>query len=278
MIANARMYSVNAADRRGVARVAANGSIARADVDARGHRLSAAAAACRHLWARDDLACAFMCGYPFATRRPPPAASCWRRRCRSGAVSATRRVYWTDIVVRADSAIATLGDIFGAPFRVHHARSQSGYQAPRALFAPLAHASAAGALFAAMVGPLVTPRARRRRRPRGRRRRRSARQLLRTTCCALHEPRAGRAAARRSPRRRRRRFRRWWLRRHRPTPTSTPCGRAACAGAPPSCARRAKRSRSRASRCRSPRNTRSGRNARHADELGYTVCMKTTRC
>src|SRR5437762_11137663 len=56
------------------------------------------------LWARDDLGCVFMCGYPWAMRAerphllavPVPAPPRYR----------DRPIYFTDFVVRADSRIA----------------------------------------------------------------------------------------------------------------------------------------------------------------------------
>ena len=99
----------------------------------RGHRLSAAAPL-PALWARDDLGCVFMCGYPFATAQPPPrllaapvpspaayrdAARLLDRHRRSRRQRHSRRC----------------ADILGRRFAFTTPDSQSGYQAPRALFA-----------------------------------------------------------------------------------------------------------------------------------------------
>src|ERR1041384_7937898 len=63
------------------------------------------------LWARDDLGCVFMCGYPWAlrTERPhllaAPVPSPPRYR--------GQPIYFTDFIVRADSTFTTLEDTFG---------------------------------------------------------------------------------------------------------------------------------------------------------------------
>ena len=153
MIANARMYSVNAATadawRALLEWVTARAGIACEVIDYPPPQPLSA------LWARSDLAAAFMCGYPFAlaSARPTLLAAPVPAMERCGG----EPVYWTDIVVRADSPFNTLADIFGRRFAYTSPDSQSGYQAPRRLLA--AHAAARGGrLFAATVGPLVTPR------------------------------------------------------------------------------------------------------------------------
>ena len=59
--------------------------------------------------------------------------------------------------MRADSPLRQLQDIFGRRFAFTTVDSQSGYQAPRRLFAPFAR-DRGGRLFDAAIGPLVTPR------------------------------------------------------------------------------------------------------------------------
>jgi ABC-type phosphate/phosphonate transport system substrate-binding protein len=77
---------------------------------------------------------------------PVPALA----RCAGGPV------YWTDIVVRTDSPLQEFTAAFGRRFAYTTPDSQSGYQGPRALFAP--HVARYGAkLFATTIGPLVTP-------------------------------------------------------------------------------------------------------------------------
>src|SRR5439155_12964042 len=106
----------------------------------------------------DDLGCALMCGFPWVTwrdpiERPVPLAV----PVPSPANFQDRPIYWTDIVVRADSHIASVADLAGSRFAFTIEDSQSGYQAPRRFFAERAQATG-GRLFGAVVGPLVTPR------------------------------------------------------------------------------------------------------------------------
>ncbi|MGQ0654373.1 MAG: phosphate/phosphite/phosphonate ABC transporter substrate-binding protein [Betaproteobacteria bacterium] len=63
------------------------------------------------LWARSDLGCAMMCGLPYSQRAPRPTlvAAPLPSPARYGG----RPVYFTDIVVRADSPARTLEDTFG---------------------------------------------------------------------------------------------------------------------------------------------------------------------
>src|SRR5207302_10297244 len=152
MIANARMYAINAPV-ASAWRALLEWVIARAGVHCEiidyppPQPLSA-------LWARHDLACAFMCGYPLARTMPTPVVLA--APVPSPATYRGAPVYWTDFIVRADSPIRQLTDIFGRRFAFTNEESQSGYQAPRALLAPYAGAKGSR-LFAATVGPLVTP-------------------------------------------------------------------------------------------------------------------------
>jgi ABC-type phosphate/phosphonate transport system substrate-binding protein len=156
MIANARMYALNdtvaAAWRRLFEWIAADAQV-RLDVIAHSPAQPLA-----ELWRRDDLGCALMCGFPWVTwndpiERPVPLAV----PVPSPAIFENRPSYWTDIVVRADSHIASVADLSGTRFAFTVEDSQSGYQAPRRFFAECAQ-KAGGHLFRAMVGPLVTPR------------------------------------------------------------------------------------------------------------------------
>jgi ABC-type phosphate/phosphonate transport system substrate-binding protein len=106
------------------------------------------------LWARPDLGCAFMCGYPFASAvvRPTLLAA----PVPSPADYGGRAIYWTDFVVAASSAFTTLSDTFGNRIAWTTEDSQSGWQAPRRLLARFAQRLGAP-LFAEAVGPLVTP-------------------------------------------------------------------------------------------------------------------------
>lgn len=107
------------------------------------------------LWARSDLACAFMCGYPISQAAAPPVVLA--APVPSPPAYGGRPEYWTNIVARREGPVRTLEDTFGRRMAYTTPDSQSGYQALRALFAP--HARERGApLFTATVGPLVTPR------------------------------------------------------------------------------------------------------------------------
>jgi len=111
------------------------------------------------LWQRNDLGCAFICGFPWSTwsderTKPQLLAAPIPSAPRYGG----RAVYCTDIVVRSDSTLDRVGELRGARFAYTAEHSQSGWQAPRAFFADRARA-AGGRLFGDIVGPLQTPRA-----------------------------------------------------------------------------------------------------------------------
>jgi len=156
MIANARMYALNdtvaAAWRRLFEWIADDAQVS---LDVIAHPPPQPLG---DLWRRDDLGCALMCGFPWATwrdtiERPTPLAV----PVPSPAIFGDRPMYWTDIVVRADSRVASVADLEGMRFAFTVEDSQSGYQAPRRFFAERAQL-AGGHLFRAMVGPLITPR------------------------------------------------------------------------------------------------------------------------
>ena len=157
MIANARMYAVTpgvAAHWRALfAWVGARAGIALETIE------HAAPNPLHTLWTRDDLGCAFMCGYPWATwTSPPPRPAIVAAPVPSSPRYAHRSAYRTDIVVRADSDVTDVGALRGRRFAFTTPSSQSGYQAPRELFAAVARDNG-GAWFERAIGPLVTPRA-----------------------------------------------------------------------------------------------------------------------
>ena len=81
------------------------------------------------LWARPDLGCVVMCGYPWVVAPEPP-------RLLAGPVPSpprygNRPVYVSDFVVPADSRFESLEDTFGHRFAYSTAHSQSGYNAAR---------------------------------------------------------------------------------------------------------------------------------------------------
>jgi len=107
------------------------------------------------LWARPDLACAFMCGLPFAEEaraegspRPVIAAP-----VRSAERAAT---YRTLFVVRADGPHRTLEDTFGGVLGWTVQDSHSGYSAPRRHLLRYRRPGRER-LYARTAGPLVAP-------------------------------------------------------------------------------------------------------------------------
>lgn len=108
-----------------------------------------------NLWERSDLGCAFMCGWPYAARyathrliaAPVPAPPRY----------ASRPVYFTDFVVRADAPYRTLADTFQRRFAYTLETSHSGWNAPR--YHLLRYRNEARlTLFGEIVGPFFTPR------------------------------------------------------------------------------------------------------------------------
>ncbi len=108
------------------------------------------------LWARPDLGCVFMCGYPVALQLAavvPLAAPIPR-----AAWAAGRPVYRSDLIVREDAPFRTLEDTFGgrAGWTVEH--SHSGFNAFRHHLLQYRTASRP-MLYREMVPNLVTARA-----------------------------------------------------------------------------------------------------------------------
>jgi ABC-type phosphate/phosphonate transport system substrate-binding protein len=147
-VVNARMYSVNAAT-AAAWRVVLQWVVDRAAIDADVIDY-AAPQPLPALWARNDLACVFMCGYPFSRAMPQPIALA--APVPSPPSYDNKPVYWTCVVVREDSGLRTLRDTFERRMAYTTTDSQSGYQALRALVAGESHP------FSSMVGPLFTPR------------------------------------------------------------------------------------------------------------------------
>ena len=106
------------------------------------------------LWARDDMGCVFMCGWPWAMADPRP------RLIAAPAPAAPRYggrpVYFTDLVVRADSGYRTLADTFGGRLAWTVDTSHSGYNALRHHLLRYRTAERP-ALYAESIGPLVSP-------------------------------------------------------------------------------------------------------------------------
>jgi ABC-type phosphate/phosphonate transport system substrate-binding protein len=153
LIANARMYSVNATV-AAAWRTLLEWVIARSGVSGRVIDY-AAPQPLAGLWSRPDMGAVFMCGYPLVHTSPRPIVLA--APIPSAPAYGGKAVYWTDIVVRAESPLVQFAETFGRRMAWTIEDSQSGYQALRAYCAP--HAAARGGrLFAALVGPLVTPR------------------------------------------------------------------------------------------------------------------------
>jgi ABC-type phosphate/phosphonate transport system substrate-binding protein len=104
------------------------------------------------IWRRDDLACGFMCGYPWALRKDKPhlLAAPVASPARYGG----RPVYFTDFIVRADGPYKSLPDTFGGRIAYSTEHSHSGYNAPR--FHLLGYRTAARPTFyREVIGPFI---------------------------------------------------------------------------------------------------------------------------
>lgn len=107
------------------------------------------------LWARDDLGLAMMCGLPFSQRKPQPTLVA--APVPSPARYGGQPVYFTDVVVRADSGLRSLEDTFGGV---------AGYTLPESLSGGVAFAtfleryrtSQRPRLYRASVGDLINAR------------------------------------------------------------------------------------------------------------------------
>ena len=151
MIANFRMYEVAPGAARAwralFTRVFADTGLDLAIVE---HRPPAPLA---ELYAREDLACAFMCGWPFARSRrmqaiaaPVPSPARYEHQAR----------YCSEFLVREASGWAKLEDTFGHRFGWTAADSQSGFNAPRTHIARYATPQRAS-VFSEVRGPLGAP-------------------------------------------------------------------------------------------------------------------------
>ena len=153
MIASARMYawspSLAAAWQRLLDWVATAAGVDLAVIDQSGPTNL------DELWARQDMGCVFMCGYPWALRRDRPAllAAPVPSPPRYGG----RAAYVSDFIVRADGPHRTLEDTFGGVLAYSTEHSHSGYNAPRHhLLKHVSHARPA--LYRAVLGPYVRQR------------------------------------------------------------------------------------------------------------------------
>ena len=114
----------------------------------------AAPAPLAELWSRDDLGCAFMCGWPLARTYPQmhlvvapvPVASRYGER----------PIYFSDVIVRNDKSFAALADTFGGRVAWMTTVSHSGFNAFRHHLLPYRTASRRE-LYRDSIGPLMTP-------------------------------------------------------------------------------------------------------------------------
>lgn len=106
------------------------------------------------LWARGDLGLAMMCGLPYSRRHPRPqlVAAPLPSSERYGG----RAIYFTDIVVRADSPYRSLEDTFGGIVGYTLEDSMSGYVALRRHL--VAFRDGRRSLYRKAVGGLVNAR------------------------------------------------------------------------------------------------------------------------
>ena len=153
MIANARMYAVNAraaaAWRALLAWVAERASISWDIID------HAAPVPLSALWTRDDLGCALMCGLPYALRAPAPQLIA--APIPAPPRYAGRARYMTDLAVRADAPHRRIEDTFGGVVGYTVSDSQSGYFALRHFLGPFQQQRGT-ALYQSVVGDLLNAR------------------------------------------------------------------------------------------------------------------------
>jgi ABC-type phosphate/phosphonate transport system substrate-binding protein len=152
-VANARMYSVSPA--AAAAWKSLFGWLSRrsgVELDVIDHSFPAPLS---ELWSRADIACVFMCGYPFlrAAPRPKPVAAPLPR----GAPGIGRPLYATRLVVRWDSPYQRLEDTFGGRLGYTVEDSHSGFNALRHHLLPYRLQRGAN-LYRDSIGPLYTPR------------------------------------------------------------------------------------------------------------------------
>lgn len=106
------------------------------------------------LWDRDDLGCAFMCGWPFCTSSPKPfpvAAPVPRGSRYNG-----KPIYFTDFVVRKDKEFRRLEDTFGGRLAWTVQGSHSGFNAPRYHLLSYRNTERK-VLYPETVGPVISP-------------------------------------------------------------------------------------------------------------------------
>lgn len=150
MIANARMYSVSAEAgavwRELLSRILAQAGVPATVID------HPAPAPLEELWNRPDLAAVFMCGLPFSRAQPQPVLIAAPIPSPTEFLGAA--AYWSDFVVRADSAFRTVPDSFGRRIAFTVPGSQSGCAAALTYFMAV---PARAPLFSEVIAPTITP-------------------------------------------------------------------------------------------------------------------------
>ena len=150
MIANARMYSVNS-ETAELWRRLLTAVIERAGLDI-GLLEHAEPAPISELWQRSDKAAVFMCGLPFSRSDPRPELIA--APVPSPADFRGLPQYWSEMVVRKDSAFHSIEDTFGGRIALTVPDSQSGCLA--ALYY-LMTAAGEFPLYREVIAPQVTP-------------------------------------------------------------------------------------------------------------------------
>jgi ABC-type phosphate/phosphonate transport system substrate-binding protein len=150
MIANARMYSVSP-EAAGLWRRLLGAVIEHAglDIELLEHTEPAPI---DELWRRPDMAAVFMCGLPYSRSQPPPELIA--APVPSPPEFRALPQYWSELVVRKDSALQTIEDTVGGRIALTVPDSQSGCLA--ALFY-LMSAVKEFPLYREVIAPQVTP-------------------------------------------------------------------------------------------------------------------------
>ena len=166
MIANARMYSVSteagAAWRALLSEMVAQAGVPATVID------YPPPAPLEDLWLRTDQAAVFMCGLPYSRAEPPPVLIA--APVPSPAEFRGAPQYWSDFVVREDSAFRMVQDTFGRRIAFTVPGSQSGcaaaltylmaaHREPAADAAALTplRESLPAPLFSEIIAPTITP-------------------------------------------------------------------------------------------------------------------------
>ncbi len=104
------------------------------------------------LWMRPDMGAVFMCGLPFSRTVPQPVLVAAPVPSPPSFGGEAR--YWSEFVVRADSAFHSVDDTFGTRLALTVPGSQSGCIAALEYFQAF---DARTALFAEIIAPTITP-------------------------------------------------------------------------------------------------------------------------